>query len=188
AQGKLDEAIAISDRLSTLGIGNAALNEINAHIMMKKSNYERAIYFYNEAVKTKITANNFFNIGNAYWHSGNTELAKKFLTDSLSLAPNFYKSLTVYGQIDLIEGDIATAKEAFQKAIEQKPDDIINATNLGLTHLLSNNYEDAERLFTNAYMLAPNQSTLMLNIADSQNLAGKNKEASESYMAIIDSD
>src|SRR5690606_33630124 len=43
-------------------------------------------------------ANNYFNAANAYWYSGNTTLAKEYLTHALDLAPNFCKGLIKIGR------------------------------------------------------------------------------------------
>lgn len=186
ASNKPNEAAEIAEKLKSTDISTSTLNELNALTMMKQHDYIAAAKLYRAAISTKPTANNYFNAANAYWYSGNTTLAKEHLTHSLNLAPNFYKALTVHGQIALLDGDLDLAKSAFEKTLAQRQDDIINMVNLGLTNLLSKNYSEAEGLFKRAAQFAPNQITLFLNIADAENLGGRTEASYQTYRTVIE--
>src|SRR5690606_14724964 len=95
ASNETNEAAEIADKLKSLNISSSTLNELNALTMLKQHDYSTAAQLYRAAISTKPTANNYFNAANAYWYSGNTTLAKEYLTHALDLAPNFYKALTL---------------------------------------------------------------------------------------------
>jgi Serine/threonine protein kinase len=186
ASNETNEAAEIADKLKSINISSSTLNELNALTMLKQHDYSTAAQLYRAAISTKPTANNYFNAANAYWYSGNTTLAKEYLTHALDLAPNFYKALTLHGQIALLEGDLELAKSAFEKTLAQRQDDIINMINLGLTYLLSRNYSEAEEVFRRAAQSAPNQITLLLNIGDAENLGGRTEASYRTYREVIE--
>lgn len=182
AQQHFDAAFETTQKLN---ISASAIHELNAHTMMAKGDYEASIAFFKNAIASKKTANNLFNIGNVYWYSGNLALAKQYIQEALALSPSLHKAHTVYGLIALLEGDIASATKSFENVIAQKPNDITSLSNLGLCYLLTEKFAEAKQLFGRAYALAPNFNTLLLNIGDAENLAGNKIKADEIYLTLI---
>ena len=187
AKNDYDAALETAEKLKSANVSQSLTNELNAHTMMARNDYQAAIDYYQRALKLKNTANNLINIANAHWYSGNTTDAKRFLNEAIRLSPNQYKAHSLYGLIALIEGDIETASQSFEKIIEQRPDDVTNLSNLGLCYLLAQDYDGAYELFSRAANLAPTFTTLALNKADSRNLAGKHEEADALYKNIVSS-
>jgi serine/threonine protein kinase/tetratricopeptide (TPR) repeat protein len=177
----------IVNELKKLNAGAAILNELNGHSMMAQNDYLAAVEFYKKSLNVKKTANTLFNIANAYWYSGNNFLAKKYINESIELAPSLHKALIVQGLIALVTGEIDQAKAAFEKAVTQTPNDITALSNLGLSHLLLKNYKLASTFFETASRNAPNFHTLKLNRADAENLAGNTQNAQKIYREIVNS-
>ena len=187
AKGEFEAAIETAEKLKSANVSQSLINELNAHTMMAKNDYQSAIDYYQKALRLKTTANNLINIANAYWYSGNTTDAKHFLNEAIALSPNQYKAHALYGLIALVEGHIETASQSFEKIIEQRPDDITNLSNLGLCYLLTQDYDEAYELFSRAANLAPGFTTLALNKADARSLAGRQEEADALYKNIVSS-
>lgn len=185
AQKDLASAEKSTEKLKQLNTGAAAINELQAYKMMALKDYESAVKLYSKANDSKTTANNLFSIAKAYWYSGNTTMAKNYIAQSLNLSPNYYKSQNLLGLISLVDGDIDNAAIAFEKTIQQKPDEVSDISNLGLCYLLQGKHAEASKLFNRAFSLAPQYITLALNIADAENLAGNSREANNRYQQII---
>ncbi len=183
-KGDFNEAEHTIEQLKLINASSAVLYELLGHTMMARNNYSAAVDNYQRSVQSKKTADNLFNIANAYWYQGDTSKAKNYINQSLELAPSFHKSLSALGLIELIDGNIEQASIAFKNALIQKPDDIANLSNLGLCHLLNKEYQLAEPIFEKVAKLAPNVSTVKLNLADTKNLAGNVADANILYREI----
>lgn len=182
-----DGALTTINELKKINYSDSATYELYAHLMMAKGDYTAAIEHFNKAISLKKTATSLYNLSNAYWHIGNTKDAKRTLTESLKLSPNYTKSNSLLGLIFMLEGKIPEAIKSLESATIQNPKDIINLSNLGLCYLLIKNYDNAESLFYRASVLAPDYNTIKLNIADTKNLSGKTKESIHDYNDVLNS-
>ncbi len=187
AKGNLQAAATIVDDIKKSTTSTSTINELLGYGAMAQNDYESAINYYSASLKARPTASNFFNLANAYWYSGNTTQAKKYISESIALSPNYYKAHSVNGNVALTEGNTLEASRSFEKALAQKPDDILSLGNLGLCHLLMKNYSAALALFDKAEKLAPQLNTILLNKADAENLSGDVESAKTKYKKIIDS-
>ncbi|PUA28301.1 MAG: serine/threonine protein kinase [Cellvibrio sp. 79] len=187
AQKNYPEALRTIEKIKALKASNSSISELMAYSSMAQHEYANAIEHYKKSLNSRISINNLFNIANAYWYSGDTQTAKKYLDKTLELSPNSHKAHGVYGIISMLEGNIPVAIKSFEKVIAQKPNDISGVSNLGLCYLLEKKYIDAERLFSKAVDLVPNYYTVQLNMADAQSLGGKTEEAAKNYNQLIES-
>jgi tetratricopeptide (TPR) repeat protein len=186
AKGEFDAAKITIKKLGEKNTSHSAIHEMEAYMMMAKNDYTSAIEYYKKALNSKRTANNLINLSNAYWYAGQNASAKKYLTEALTLSPTQYKANSILGLIELIEGNIEQAINRLEKALSQKPDDIGNLSNLGLSYLLINRYTDAESLFKKSHELAPQFHTLLLNKGDAENLSGNVNQSRITYLQVID--
>ncbi|HWV16168.1 MAG TPA: protein kinase [Cellvibrio sp.] len=186
AQNNMDDASQSIEKLKQLNISNASIYELQAYKMIAEKNYTEAIKFYSKAIHSKATANNLLLMAKAHWYSGNTATAKNYITESLSLSPDFYKAHTLLGLIALVDGNIDQAIASFQQVYNNMPDEITNMNSLALCHLLQKNYTRAFELFNQAAELAPHDSLYLLNKADAKNLSGESKEAEILYVAALE--
>jgi serine/threonine-protein kinase len=187
AQRKFEAADVTIKKMELLHSGNASINELIAYKNMAKRDYQAAISFYKKSLDTKTTASNLHYISMAYWYSANTELAKKRLKQAISLSPNAYKSLSLFGSIELLNGDVNEALASFKNIANQKPDDTYNNSHLGLCYLLLKNYVEAIGLFDKAIESAPRNAYVRLNKADAYDLMGRAEDARRNYEDLINS-
>lgn len=185
AQNNFIAAEKTTDKLRILNPSQSSMNELYAHIMMSKGDFTSAIKLYKKAIEAKPSANNFYNLANAYWFTGDTSSTKKYLENSLKLAPNFYKSHHVNGLVSLLEGNITNATISFEAMFSQNPNDMGNLNNLGLCYMLAKNYQKAGEIIDKALAIAPQKLTLLLNKADIENLEGNQKKSHNLYEKII---
>lgn len=165
---------------------SSSINELYGYAMMEKADYKNAETFFKKALITKPTTNNYFNLANTYWYMGDYKSAKNNLNNALSLSPEDHKTNSLQGIISMLEGKTDEAITSFEKAIAKNPNDIANLNNLGLCHMISKNYDAAYIAFKKAKDKNPLNTTILLNMADSKNLAGTIDESTKLYQLIID--
>ncbi len=182
-EGKFDLALETTEKLST---SRSVQDELVAHVLIEKGEYEPAIKKLEKSLAIKKTAHKLFSLANAYSLIGNNSQAKKYLTETLLLSPNYYKSHELRGQIALLEGDIEQAISSFETLIKQKPHDILAINNLGLSYLLTNNYLKAFELFKTASEAAPKNNNYLINMADAKGLHDSSSEHIELYRHLIE--
>lgn len=184
-QNKIQETLVIEDALERIGVSSSALNELRAYKMMLTKDYLAAAKLYERILKTKPTANNFFHAANAYWYVGDTTKSKQYVNNCLNLSPDNHEALSLKGIIYLTEGDINQATVSFEKIVKENTNDLHNLSNLGLCYLLNKKYELAINTFNKAASLSPENTTLLLNFADAQNLSGNTIEANAAYLKVV---
>ena len=172
-------------KITSMKASHLIKNELLGYASIEQNDYNSAIKYYKNAIRIRRTANNLFNLANAFWLSGNTSSAKTQLDQALTLFPTSHQTLTTYGIIHLVEGEIKKASKLFEKSIIQKPNDIANLSNLGLCYLLEKKYNEAEKLFDQATKSAPQHAGLLLNKADAQNLKGSIQLSASTYQEVI---
>lgn len=165
-------------------INSSMATELDAYLALTSNDYNLAINRYEKLIKLKPSTTNFQNLATAYWYSGDISHAKKYLQEAIVRAPNSYKANQIQGVISLSEGDLSKAIESFSTIIKNNSS-VADLSNLGLTFLVSNDLKNAIIYLEKAHSAAPNNLTILLNLADAQNLQGKNKEAIENYKKII---
>lgn len=185
AKANFEKASAIIKDLESISSNSSSLNELRAYAAMAQNDYEKAISLYKESLKAKTTANNLYNIANAYRYNGNNDLAKKYINQALELSPKLHQANSLLGFIALFEGDLQQATISFATMVEQNSRDISNLTHLGLSQLLTKNYAEAKKNFSAALKLSPENTTLLLNLADIDNLEGKKEESQLIYENVI---
>lgn len=168
-------------------IGDAALRyELLAYRLAYEKDFEGAIKNYKKSLRIKESAIKYFYIANCYWQIGQTDEAKIYLDKALALSPNHFESLSLYGNIWLMEGNLEQAIASFLKVTEINPGDSFNFGNLGLSYLLNYEYEKASDAFENAVMLTPNNPLLILNQADALSLSNNKQQSEKLYSQAIE--
>lgn len=166
-EGNFEQALETTNLLTT---SKSKQDELIAHILVEKGEYELAIEKFKKSLTIKKTAHKLFSLANVYWLTGNNLQAKKYLDESLSLSPNFHKAQELLGLIALLEGNVNQAVNSFESIIAQRPTDIASINNLGLSYLLKKNYLRAFELFNTATEMAPKNNTYLINRADARGL------------------
>jgi len=171
--------------LSKLDMSDAKKLELLSVAAIHKADYKKAITLLQKAIQIKPTANFYYNTALSYWYLGETTQAENYLALAAKIAPTHHKLPRLRGIIALNKGDLNTAINAFEELIKIREDDTLSMMNLGLSHMLNRDYSEAEKILTKANLLAPDYTTLILNLADSKNLLGKKTDAENLYRNVL---
>lgn len=185
ATGKYSEAIAELKRAISLApesdeayrrLGGAYLQSGNAQAAMEA--FQKAIqinpYFWN----------NQDEIGNAYFQSGDYAKALSAFQQITTLAPDIDAGYENVGNVYLREGKYKECIPYYQKALQIEPY-WTTYSNLGTAYFFLKQYNESAAAYEKAVDLNPNDSLVVVNLADAYRWGGQKDKAQETYQRAI---
>jgi eukaryotic-like serine/threonine-protein kinase len=185
AIGRYDEAIAELKRAAALApnsdeayrrLGDAYLQSGNAVAGMQA--FQKAVqlnpYFWN----------NEDEIGNAYFQQGDYAKALASFQQITALAPDLDVGYENVGTVYLREGKYQECIPYYQKALQIEPY-WTTYSNLGTAYFFLKQYSDSAAAYEKAVALNPNDSEVVVNLADAYRWSGQKDKAGETYQRAI---
>ena len=123
-----------------------------------------------------------FQLGNAYFKSGDLAKAAETFEDLLTRDPKHVYALTNLGLIRQREGTLEESISYFNKAIEQ--DDTIASifNNLGIAYLAAGEPDKAIKALDNAIKINPTYGSALTNLGNAYLAAGDKEQAQKYYL------
>jgi eukaryotic-like serine/threonine-protein kinase len=185
ATGKYNEAVAELKRAVALApksdgvyrrLGDVYLASGDAPDAMKS--FEKAIqlnpYFWN----------NQNEIGNAYFEQGDYTKALEAFNQVTVLAPDIDAGYENMGNVYLREGKYQECIPYYQKALQIEPY-WTTYSNLGTAYFFLTQYTQAASAYEKAVALNPNDSLVVVNLADAYRWSGQQDKARQTYQQAI---
>jgi len=184
AENKLIKADRIIERSKNNGDDPVIYHELKAGWYLAKNQLSMAIKQTELALDIRPNIILQYNLAALHFQNANIEQSKAILLKLMRLLPNHYKPNQLLADIHLTEGDIDAAITAYNRAI------IINAqpldlNNLALSYLLKGQYNKALVSARKAWSKSPNNSMMLLNLADIELLSGNRIQAKKYYQKIL---
>lgn len=169
-------ALAPSSDDAYLRLGDAYLQSGNGQAAMQA--FQKAVqlnpYFWN----------NQDEIGNAYFQLGDYAKALAAFQQMTVLAPEIDAGYENIGNIYLREGKYQQCIPYYQKALQIEPY-WTTYSNLGTAYFFLKQYTDAAAAYEKAVALNPNDSEVVVNLADAYRWAGQQDKAQQTYQNAI---
>jgi tetratricopeptide (TPR) repeat protein len=105
------------------------------------------------------------NLGTAYYHNHQIDLALKTLIAASALDPNDGDIRGLLGTVRRQKGDLPGAIADLEAATRLKPDNAEFAKNLGIAYRYAKREDDAIKAFQKAIALSPNDASIHLALA-----------------------
>jgi Flp pilus assembly protein TadD len=121
-------------------------------------------------------------LGLAHISLGQLDVARKSIERSLELEPESAIALTALGYIADLEGRHAEAQARYLAAREIEPSRYEISNNLGMSYLMSEDFEAAAEAFNHAIHVYPRDPTVYNNLGVAMGRMGRYKEALEQLM------
>jgi len=185
ATGKYSEAVAELKRATSLApnsdeaylrLGDAYLQSGNAQAAMQA--FQKAIqlnpYFWN----------NQDELGNAYFQQADYTKALEAFHQITVLAPDIDVGYENIGNVYLRQGKYKDCIPYYQKALQIEPY-WTTYSNLGTAYFFLKQYADAAGAYEKAVVLNPNDSEVVVNLADAYRWAGQQDKAKQTYQQAI---
>ena len=185
ATGKYNEAVTELKRAMALApnsdeaylrLGDAYLQSGNAPAAMQS--FQKAIqlnpYFWN----------NQDEIGSAYFQQGDYAKALDAFRQVTTLAPDIDAGYENIGNVYLREGKYQDCIPYYQKALQIEPY-WTTYSNLGTAYFFLKEYVDSAAAYEKAVALNPNDSEVVVNLADAYRWSGQQDKAHTTYQQAI---
>jgi len=127
---------------------------------------QRSLEYYEQA--TKLSPNNaqlYNEWGLVYYTLGDYDAAYEKLQHSLDLDQKFYQTYLLLGDLNLAQGKLNEAAEAFRKVIELKPDQVQAHSSLGYIYSQQGRLQEALEENLIVAQLRPNDFSTRKNLA-----------------------
>jgi tetratricopeptide (TPR) repeat protein len=130
-------------------------------VYRKKQDYAQAIALFRRALELDPrNAEAHMFLGVTYMETHSLELAEPEIRAAVSLFPSNYEARNALGKLYLEEGRRAEAEEQFRRSVEIEPN-LMGYSNLGVIHWERGDATSAEREWSEALRLAPNDAPLL---------------------------
>ena len=167
SEGKADEAIdAFEHAVAANPKHYYAWAALGGLYKTARKDLPRSIAAYERAAeglkKDKVV---WTNLGTAYYHNNQLDLALKTLVAASALDPNDGDIRGLLGTVRRQKGDLPGAIADLEAATRLKPDSAEFAANLGVAYRYAKREDDAIKAFQKAIALAPNDARIHFNLA-----------------------
>lgn len=185
ATGKYNEAVAELKRAVALAPNSDEAYRRLGDAYSRSGNTHAAIQSFQTAVQLNpYFWNNQDEIGNAYFQLGDYAKALDAFHQITVLAPDIDAGYENMGNVYLREGKYKDCIPYYQKALQIEPY-WTTYSNLGTAYFFLKQYADSASAYEKAVALNPNDSEVVVNLADAYRWSGQQDKARQTYQQAI---
>jgi len=185
AAGDLEGAVLSIDALRRLDPSHPSVLLLKAELAEMRGDLDSAIEIRLQLIERRPMWSLLHGLAKAELSRGRYSDARKHLELGLDRAPGNPYLLYSLADLELEHGIPLRAVAVSESLVEQRPGHV-ELSMLGWAHMLSGSFPDAERAFTMAAALAPEDLSLMLALAECSELQGHSEAAADSYRVALD--
>jgi serine/threonine protein kinase/tetratricopeptide (TPR) repeat protein len=185
AAGKYREATAELTRAVALGPDSDEVYRRLGDAYLQSGDVPAAMQSFQKAVEINPHFwNNQDEIGNVYFQEGDYAKSLDAFRQITALSPNIDAGYENMGNVYLREGKYKECVPYYQKALQIEPY-WTTYSNLGTAYFFLKRYSDAAAAYEKAVALNPNDSEVVVNLADAYRWSGEKAEARTMYQHAI---
>ena len=166
------------------GADSLLILEHQAYMHFSSGHYSKAAKAYSDAYKLRPSLSLLYNSAFSYWRMGELSKAEKTIESLLSQYPNNINGKRLQANIWLLQGQLASAIEAYLDFIPQQGRSI-DYTNLGLAYALDKQYLKSLEFAQKALAKDPKHPFNLLNLADIEMMMGDKQLAESHYQDVV---
>ena len=185
ATGKYSEAVAEVNRALSLVPNSDEFYRNLGNVYLDSGNVAQAIEAFRKA--TQLNPYYWVNqntLGMAYSHQGDYEKALQAFQQVTVLEPDIVAGYENVGNMYLQQGKYQESISYFQKALQIQPY-FSTYSNLGTSYFFLKQYSNAVEMFEKAVALNPNDTNVVVNLADVYRVSGQQDKARTTYQQAI---
>ena len=185
ATGKYSEAVAELGRALLLAPNSDEFYRRLGDVHLDSGNDGKALDAYQKAVQINpYFWRNYNALGRAYAHRADYPNALQAFQQVAVLEPDIDVGFENVGNMYLQQGKYQESIPYFQKALQIEPY-FTTYSNLGTSYLFLKQYSNAVEMFEKAVALNPNDTEVMVNLADAYRGSGQQDKARTTYQQAI---
>ncbi|MGB6875547.1 MAG: tetratricopeptide repeat protein [Candidatus Acidiferrales bacterium] len=185
ATGKYNEAVAELKRAVALAPNSDESYRLLGDAYLQSGNAPAAMQSFQKAIQLNpYFWNNQDEIGNAYFLQGDYAKALVAFRQVTTLAPDIDAGYENIGNIYLRQGKYQDCISYYQKALQIEPY-WTTYSNLGTAYFFLKQYANSAAAYEKAVELNPNDSEVVVNLADAYRWSGQQDKARETYQRAI---
>ena len=185
ATGKYSEAVAELNRALSLAPNSDEFYRRLGDVYLDSGNVTQALDAFQKAVHlNQYYWVNYNALGKAYYHRADYPKALQAYQQVVVLEPDIEAGYENVGNMYLQQGKYQESIPYYQKAIQVEPY-FTTYSNLGTSYFFLKQYSKAVEMFEKAVALNPNDTQMMVNLADAYRGAGQQDKARTAYQQAI---
>lgn len=185
ATGKYNEAEAELRRAVALAPNSDEAYRRLGDVYLQSGNAQAAMQSFQKAIQLNpYFWNNQDELGNAYFQQGDYAKALGAFQQIISLAPDIDAGYENVGNVYLRQGKYQDCISYYQKALQIEPY-WTTYSNLGTAYFFLKKYTDSAAAYEKANALNPNDSEVVVNLADAYRWSGQQDKAKATYQQAI---
>jgi arylsulfatase A-like enzyme/tetratricopeptide (TPR) repeat protein len=187
--GRLDEALAIFDRLAKVGLASFDQQHVRGSILLRKGRYEEAIKSFEIALRMVPHFDQLYvDIAQAYVELGRHEEARRTIERGLKIEPANSLLLTAKGGLLQRLGDLQGARSVLEAARTADPAEASVRVQLGEVLLALGDNEGALKELQAATRLRPSSVQAFTEYGVALMAAGRKREAAAAFRLALKKD
>jgi serine/threonine protein kinase/tetratricopeptide (TPR) repeat protein len=185
ATGKYSEAVAELTRALSLAPNSDEFYRRLGDVHLDSGNVNQAIVAYQKAVQLNpYYWTNYNALGKAYFHSADYPKALQAYQRVTILEPDVDIGYENVGNVFAQQGMYQDSIPYYQKALQIRPN-FSTYSNLGTSYFFLKQYPSAVEAFEKAVALNPNDTQMIVNLADAYRGSGQQDKARAAYQQAI---
>ena len=183
--GKYSEAVAELNRAISLAPNSDEFYRRLGDVYLDSGNDAKALDAYQKAVQLNpYYWRNYNSLGKGYVHRADYPKALQAYQQVTVLEPDIDAGYENVGNMYLQQGKYQESIPYFQKALQIEPY-FTTYSNLGAAYIFLKQYSNAVEMYEKAVALNPNDTEMMVNLADAYRGAGQQDKARTTYQQAI---
>ncbi len=182
--GEYDKASASIDTLAALTQDRFQILSMRADLASYEGAFDEAADLYDEAMRLRRTKSLVYNRAANYFFAGQREAAIEAFREVIRVYPDDTDAYGALGLLEMESGDLDAAQGTFEQLVEMWPHGV-DIGNLGLVYLLQGDYSGAEAVLEKGLEDGFEDDYLLLNLADTYQLIGKQESADALYSELV---
>lgn len=184
AQEDYAGAESMLDELQRRNPGSVGALIMQANLAERKGEPAQALLLLRRAAERRPMRSLLYRLADLEYRQGEIEASRQRLEAILVRFPDQVWPQSKLAQIELLYGDPERAEELYSGLIENSPN-VSRMNSLGLALELQGKFTEAAVIFRETLEQAPDQPTIMLNLADCEKLSGEHAAADSIYTRVL---
>lgn len=172
--------------LRAVAPGEVVTRMAEANVAEARGERDHAVELMSDACGVRRSPRCLADLARILRRAGRAQEAITTLETVVSEWPNYWWGTKLLAGYELVYGDLDRAEVLYLRVLDRNDPDLLVATNLSIIYMIDKRYGQAveiARLIGSRY---PKNTTLLLNLAEAEELAGNESRARELYTELLE--